>query len=119
MIPRARRKERAEQEQVKQEDLLATLVRTCFVDINRPPKEAEEVVEILRENWFDDIDALISSEDGTILVKPEEWTAMKLPMKLYNAVLARLAGSSEKRIKAKDDVEHSESNGERDRGRRG
>ena len=107
VIPRARRKERAEQEQVKQEDLLATLVRTCFVDINRPPKEAEEVVEILRENWFDDIDALISSEDGTILVKPEEWTAMKLPMKLYNAVLARLAGSSGEKNKAKDDVEHS------------
>ena len=106
-IPRARREERAEQEQVKQEDLLATLVRTCFVDINRPPKEAEEVVEILRENWFDDIDALISSEDGTILVKPEEWTAMKLPMKLYNAVLARLAGSSGEKNKAKDDVEHS------------
>jgi hypothetical protein len=87
----------------EEEDILLLTLQKCFVDINRPPEDADKVVEILRENWFDDIDALISREDETVLVKPEEWVAMKLPIKLYNAVLAH----TKERNKTIDDNESS------------
>ena len=67
-------------EEEEEEDVLLLTLQKCFVDINRPPEDADKVVEILRENWFDDIDALISREDESVLVKPEEWVAMKLSL---------------------------------------
>ena len=100
-----------EEEDEEGDDILLSTLQKCFVDINRPPKEAEKVVEILRENWFDDIDALISLEDGTVLVKPEEWIAMRLPMKLYNAVLARSMNSTEA---VHDDYNEEEEEEEKD-----
>ena len=103
--------EEEEEEDEEGDDILLSTLQKCFVDINRPPKEAEKVVEILRENWFDDIDALISLEDGTVLVKPEEWIAMRLPMKLYNAVLARSMNSTEA---VHDDYNEEEEEEEKD-----
>jgi hypothetical protein len=43
-------------EEEEEEDILLLTLQKCFVDINRPPEDADKVVEILRENWFDDID---------------------------------------------------------------
>jgi len=56
-------------------------VSECLKEIGRKDDndvEALRITEVLRQNWYDDVEQVKTAE---------EWLAMKLPLKLYNQIL--------------------------------